>query len=231
MSQNSNSKWIMVGAVIGLLIGTGAGYLILNPKIVSNRILVLELDSTIEDITEENKDLTEKNKDLTIIQSELQSQINILEYNYSDICSINALLRKDYDSIRDDLDELSTFMGTRVTGHWFSMDDDLFVSSEVITVVSTKSYTIRVTVTNRGSIGDEITSKGIVYDPETFNQFWIFVFPYKGSGSDTQILGVITETFNLREPLFPGESYSHEFKLISSEMTKYDVFVIAKWKK
>ena len=130
MSENSKSKWIMIGAVIGLLIGGLAGFLIspspnisgyqeqieqLETQVTTFQDWAQDLDEELEDVVSEYTTLenrfNELNSQLTSLQGEInekESQITTLQYKISERDGKIEGLIIDYEETSECYDQLLT---------------------------------------------------------------------------------------------------------------------------
>lgn len=119
MAESSRSKWVMIGAVIGLLIGGLAGFLIspspdisgyqeqieqLETQVTTFQDWAQDLDEELEDVVSEYTTLKNRFNEL------LQSQVTELEESESDYNSLELQfknLQADYDDLIIDYEETS----------------------------------------------------------------------------------------------------------------------------
>ena len=105
MSESSRSKWIMVGAVIGLLIGGLAGFLISpSPDISGYQEQIEQLETQVTTLQDMAQDLEEElENSVSIEYSDLEQMITQLQSKLEDVVSV-----EEYTTLENRFNELNS---------------------------------------------------------------------------------------------------------------------------
>jgi len=123
MSENSRSKWIMVGAVIGLIIGGLVGLISPSPDISGYQEQIEQLGTQVRTLQDRAQDLEEELENsvsieysdleqlITQLQSELEDVVSVEEYitlenRFNELNSQLTSLQGEIDEKEDTIDEL-----------------------------------------------------------------------------------------------------------------------------
>ena len=132
MSESSSSKWIMVGAVIGLLIGGLAGFLISpSPDISGYQEQIEQLETEVTTLQDRAQDLEEELEDVVSVDeyatlenrfNELNSQLTSLQGKIDEKEDTIDELQKTISEIKDRVPALPTTEGEPGSSMFFPAD-------------------------------------------------------------------------------------------------------------